>query len=104
MTTILQELIGLIQEIGGRPKEEYTSQRDAAYARAKWHKAQAQKHKGKDDDVAKAHDEAEMDWINISQEWTHKNPTIAQRTEARANEKLSKSQTARRETDEKYPK
>lgn len=101
--SVIQELLGLIEEIGGRPKEDYSAQRDAAYARAKWHKAQAQKHKGKDDEASKAHDAAEMDWINISQEWGHKNPTIAQRQIARAEDKLMKaSKVARRETDEKY--
>ena len=65
-------------------KIDYSKQRDAAYARAKWHKAQAEAHKDDDAEASKAHAQAEMDWINISQEYGHKNVTIAQKREATA--------------------
>lgn len=100
---IIQELLAMIEASVGQVKSDFSKQRDAAYARAKWHKSMAQKHKADDPEAAKAHDEAEMDWINISQEYGHKNPTVAGKREAAAEAKLSKSKVARQETDEKYP-
>lgn len=84
-----------------RKPTNYNNERDEAYARSKWHKAQAQKYKGKTDPesvaAAKAHDEAESDWLRISQEYTHKNPTVAMNMKKAADEKLAKSKLAQKD-------
>lgn len=98
---ILQQLLGLLE---AEEPVNFGKLRDEAYARSKWHKSQAQKHKGQDEEAYAAHSQAENDWLMISQEYTHKNLTIANRAIVRAEEKLSKSKVAREETDAKYPK
>lgn len=101
---IIQELLQLLNAVTEAEEPvNFGKLRDAAYARSKWHKSQAQKHKGEDEQAYEAHSQAETDWLMISQEYTHKNLTIANRAIARAEEKLSKSKVAREETDAKYP-
>lgn len=84
-------------------KVDFRAEQQAAYARSKWHKAQAQKYKGKDDPESQAafqaHDEAEVDWLMISQEYTHKNPTVAFKQEQRSAAKLEKSKLAMKDLE-----
>ena len=89
--------------LAARKQVNFNAERDEAYARSKWHKQQAQKYKGKTDPdsvaAARAHDEAETEWLMISQEYTHKNPTVAANMKKRAEEKLAKSKLAQRDVD-----
>jgi len=103
----LEELLMVAEDVSqlqaARKQANFKAEQDAAYARSKWHKAQAQKYKGKDDPESqaafKAHDEAETDWLMISQEYLHKNPTVAMREEQRAHIKIEKSKLALKDVE-----
>jgi DNA replication initiation complex subunit (GINS family) len=98
ITEILMVAEDVSQLQAMQKKVDFKQDQQAAYARSKWHKAQAQKYKGKDDPESQAafaaHDEAESDWLMISQEYLHKNPTVAFKQVQRSEAKLEKSKLA----------
>lgn len=91
------------QELGRRNKPSFRTQQQEAYARSKWHGMQLTAYKGKTDSDSKAayqaHTDAEYEWLLISQEFMHGNPTLATNLIKKTNEALAKSKLAQADVD-----
>lgn len=110
---ILKELLALAEDVNDPNLEvnkqaaaralNFTKEKDAAMARSKWHKSQAQKYKGKEDDESKAaydaHRWAEAEWLMASQEYGHKSPKVAASIIKKAAGYIAKSKLAQRDVD-----
>lgn len=85
---------------------DFTKEQREAAARAKFHREQAQRYKGKDDPESKAayeaHKLAEMDFGEAAQDYMHKSPKVAANRIRKAEENIAKSKLAQKDVDANY--